>query len=458
MAEIFISYRRHDTGGHAGRLRDHLRGQFGDLVFQDVDDIPDGAVFETVLASALSSAKVGVVVIGPQWLTSVDAAGRRRLDDPKDWVRTEIRELLERNIPVIPVLVGGLRSLEADALPDDLRPLAGRQIRVLSDESWSSGVEALTSRLSTLVGAPRKRRTVRMVGVAGAITVVAALAWAVPRWTLNQSEKPGALDASISTPARDSSIAMFAAAEALGALGPWEMDDFSGMEVDSPTVHFELRQAADELLLVPVDGADRTPWRVARLVGRAFVFEFTGSGASANPNLYSFQLSTNGTRLQECQTLDRTTLGSLGACSWRWVRPSAAKSTDPTCGSASRDIDPACVDVARTLALIGAWREPRGLAWQIVWQIVEQGDLVRLVRDGAKTEESMVLLKVVGREVSFAPVSGSGNPPELDAQISIHFELSADGRRLMRCRQRMLLGSGTDEETCPAELPAALQR
>ena len=74
MAEIFISYRRDDTGGHAGRLRDHLRAKFGDLVFQDVDNIPDGAVFETVLASALSSAKVGVVVIGPHWLTTADSA------------------------------------------------------------------------------------------------------------------------------------------------------------------------------------------------------------------------------------------------------------------------------------------------------------------------------------------------------------------------------------------------
>ena len=159
VAEIFISYRRDDTGGHAGRLRDHLRAKFGDLVFQDVDNIPDGAVFETVLASALSSAKVGVVVIGPHWLTTADAAGHRRLDDPNDWVRTEIRQLLARDIPVIPVLVGGVRSLDATALPDDLRPLAGRQIRVLSDESWSSGVDALTTRLSTLVRAPRKRRS-----------------------------------------------------------------------------------------------------------------------------------------------------------------------------------------------------------------------------------------------------------------------------------------------------------
>ena len=167
MAEIFISFRRDDTGGHAGRLRDHLRAKFGDLVFQDVDNIPDGAVFETVLASALSSAKVGVVVIGPHWLTTADAAGHRRLDDPSDRVRTEIRQLLARDIPVIPVLVGGVRALDAKALPDDLLTLPGRQIRALSDESWSSGVAALTARLSALVSAPRKRRSAVIAAAAG---------------------------------------------------------------------------------------------------------------------------------------------------------------------------------------------------------------------------------------------------------------------------------------------------
>lgn len=454
MAEIFISYRRDDTGGHAGRLRDHLRAKFGDLVFQDVDNIPDGAVFEAVLASALSSAKVGVVVIGPHWLTTADAAGHRRLDDPNDWVRAEIRQLLARNIPVIPVLVGGVRSLDAKALPDDLRPLAGRQIRVLSDESWSSGVEALTARLSTLVSAPRKRRNAALAAAAGIVAVAAVLAWALPEWNLAQSSNPNLGAVSTSTPARDSNTAIVATAQSLGALGAWEMDDFSGMEVEKPSVHFELKQVADELLNVPLDGADRTPWRVSRLVGRAFVFESKGTGTRTNPNLYSFQLSADGKRLGECQTLDRTTLASLGACSWRWVRPSTAKSTDPTCGSERREVDPACMAVARALSLVGAWHDLRGIAWQIV----EQANLVRLVRDGEKIDDAMVLLKIVGREVSFAPVFGGRNPPQLDGQISVHFELGADGRRLTRCRQRTLLASGTDEETCPAELPAALRR
>mgnify|MGYP000512306834 CR=1 FL=1 len=211
MAEIFLSYRRDDTGGHAGRLRDHLRAKFGDLVFQDVDNIPDGAVFETVLASALSSAKVGVVVIGPHWLTTADAAGHRRLEDPNDWVRTEIRQLLARDIPVIPVLVGGVRALDAKALPDDLRPLAGRPIRALSDESWSSGVAALTARLSTLVSAPRKRRSAVIAAAAGIGAVVAVLAWALSERNLAQSPNPDLGAVSTSTPARDSNAAIVAA-------------------------------------------------------------------------------------------------------------------------------------------------------------------------------------------------------------------------------------------------------
>ncbi len=65
---IFISYRRQESAGHAGRLRDHLRLRFGDIVFQDVDDIPPGEVFENVLDRALKACQVAVIVIGRNWV------------------------------------------------------------------------------------------------------------------------------------------------------------------------------------------------------------------------------------------------------------------------------------------------------------------------------------------------------------------------------------------------------
>jgi hypothetical protein len=50
LAKVFISYRRDDSAGHAGRVHDWLAHEFGaNLVFMDVDSIPLGSDFIKVL-------------------------------------------------------------------------------------------------------------------------------------------------------------------------------------------------------------------------------------------------------------------------------------------------------------------------------------------------------------------------------------------------------------------------
>ena len=49
-SKVFISYRRDDSAGHAGRVKDRLEREFGpDLLFMDVDTIPLGMNFVKVL-------------------------------------------------------------------------------------------------------------------------------------------------------------------------------------------------------------------------------------------------------------------------------------------------------------------------------------------------------------------------------------------------------------------------
>ncbi len=79
----------------------------------DIDQIEPGEVFDQVIQEKLKAVQVAVVLIGGHWLDIADANGQRRLDHPDDWVRLEIAVLLERNIRVIPVLVGGA----ADKVP-----------------------------------------------------------------------------------------------------------------------------------------------------------------------------------------------------------------------------------------------------------------------------------------------------------------------------------------------------
>lgn len=188
MRAIFISYRRDDAEGQAGRLFDDLTQHFGeDAVFMDVAAIEPGRDFRRVIDEQVASCGVLLAVIGKAWLTARDESGARRLDDPTDFVRLETASALRRDIPVIPVLVHGATMPREEDLPEDLKELAFRNGVELTHARWDSDVQLLVKALRPYVQAketptpPRREsaapvqggpmRAVRL-GVAG---VVAAL-------------------------------------------------------------------------------------------------------------------------------------------------------------------------------------------------------------------------------------------------------------------------------------------
>ena len=125
--KIFISYRRADSAGYAGRIYDRLTAHFGeDTVFMDVDTIEAGLDFVEVLQNAVQSCDVLIALIGRSWLNIKDETGKRRLDNPEDFVRLEISTALKRKIRVIPLLVHGATMPYATDLPDDLKLLSRR--------------------------------------------------------------------------------------------------------------------------------------------------------------------------------------------------------------------------------------------------------------------------------------------------------------------------------------------
>ncbi|MDO9135743.1 toll/interleukin-1 receptor domain-containing protein [Hydrogenophaga sp.] len=153
MDGIFISYRRDDSAGYAGRLYDRLAAHFGaDQVFMDVAGIELGTDFVTAIEQAVGSCKVLIVVIGDEWLSTTDAAGRRRLDDPHDFVRLETSVALEREIRVVPVLVGGALMPRGDELPANLKALARRQAIEISHKQWEASTRELIMALNTMLG------------------------------------------------------------------------------------------------------------------------------------------------------------------------------------------------------------------------------------------------------------------------------------------------------------------
>lgn len=132
MPSIFISYRRSDSQDVAGRIYDRLAQHFGrEAIFKDVDDIPGGEDFRIFLQNTLQQCKVLLAIIGPDWVNALDGQGRRRLDNPADWVRMEIEESLSRDdVLVLPVLVSNAAMPRMDELPDGMKNLVYRNYRL----------------------------------------------------------------------------------------------------------------------------------------------------------------------------------------------------------------------------------------------------------------------------------------------------------------------------------------
>ncbi len=148
MADIFLSYRRQDSQSATGRLADRLTAHFGATrVFLDHESIVAGDDFADAIRRSVGTSVVMLVMVGPDWLGTCDANGKRRLDDEKDFVRLEIESALLAGVPVIPVLVEGAVMPEAQSLPLSLARFTHCQATELSQTRWNYDVDRLIAML-----------------------------------------------------------------------------------------------------------------------------------------------------------------------------------------------------------------------------------------------------------------------------------------------------------------------
>lgn len=156
MRAIFISYRRNDTEGEAGRLFDDLVSEFGEnSVFMDVTAIEAGRDFRKAIDESIATCGVLLAIIGKNWVDARDDSGHRRLDDATDFVRLETAAALRRDIPVIPVIVRGATMPRPEQLPEDVRDLAYRNCAELTHARWNSDVQLLIGTLRRQLGVPK---------------------------------------------------------------------------------------------------------------------------------------------------------------------------------------------------------------------------------------------------------------------------------------------------------------
>ena len=185
---IFINYRHEDSSGYAGHLARDLGRHFGaDRVFEDVNAIEIGRDFVEAIDKAVNSCAALLVVIGKDWLTCEDEDGRRRLDDPKDWVRIEILSALKRNTLVIPLLVNDAKMPSEEDLPDGMESLARRQAHPLGDgRRWDPDLAELFRTLEKIgvepldpsAGRSKSLRN-KILTIVGGVASALVLVWVV---------------------------------------------------------------------------------------------------------------------------------------------------------------------------------------------------------------------------------------------------------------------------------------
>jgi tetratricopeptide (TPR) repeat protein len=153
MFEIFLSYRRGESAAVAGRISDRLGAHFGDKhVFMDIDDLRPGENFALELQKALERCGAFLVLIGPSWAGARDREGARRLDDPNDFVRMEVRTALEKGTRVLPVLVEGAAMPKPSELPAELAGLLRHQAHEVTHERFRADMDRLIAAIEESVG------------------------------------------------------------------------------------------------------------------------------------------------------------------------------------------------------------------------------------------------------------------------------------------------------------------
>ncbi|RSM40038.1 TIR domain-containing protein [Amycolatopsis balhimycina DSM 5908] len=141
---VFVNYRVGDEAAFAAALAEQLKARFGrSEVFHVSQEAAAGSLFAEEIEGAIARCAVLIVVIGERWLNE---ANRRKLHEPTDWVRREIRLALDAGKRVVPLLVDTPMPVR-EHLPTDIRGLLDRQYRPVNRRSSPQDIERVVTEL-----------------------------------------------------------------------------------------------------------------------------------------------------------------------------------------------------------------------------------------------------------------------------------------------------------------------
>ncbi len=152
MGLVFVNYRREDTAGYAGPLYDRLVKDFDqDSVFMEVSSL-DAGDFVGAIRRSIGSANVMLALIGGNWNPPCGSSGRRRLENPDDYVRLELTTAQEQKLQIVPVLVENAAPLSIADLPSELCTLSTMQAWYLTHRNFHLDYSLLRDKVRRILG------------------------------------------------------------------------------------------------------------------------------------------------------------------------------------------------------------------------------------------------------------------------------------------------------------------
>jgi hypothetical protein len=152
---VFISYRRDDTATYAERIYRDLTRHYGvTAVFYDLVSLGPGVDFARRADDAIRHCDALLLLIGRSFFKGSSTSTTRlasHFHDHPQYLFGELRNALDRNIPVVPILVNEATLPDVDDWPTDLHGLARINVITLSDASWQPDIERLVSALDSSI-------------------------------------------------------------------------------------------------------------------------------------------------------------------------------------------------------------------------------------------------------------------------------------------------------------------
>ena len=152
LNQVFICYRRESSNWVAGRIYDRLIQKFGkDAIFKDIDSIPLGSNFKQYIDTVVQQCQVLLAIIDEKWTGDENGSNHRRIDEPHDFVRLEIKSAFHYDVRIIPLFVNNT-VISPASLPPSLKTLSELHgMRVNSDPYFHRDMDHLINHLEPIL-------------------------------------------------------------------------------------------------------------------------------------------------------------------------------------------------------------------------------------------------------------------------------------------------------------------